>query len=248
MSTTWNPSDKAASVTLSNTDRTATSSGIGSWVGFRAVDYNQSGYAYFEVSPGNTNQIVVGVANSTWNVNNFPGNDVNSVGFFNVDGTVHINAATVATYGPLAGTSSSDHFCIAVDATYFWVRKNGGNWNNSGTADPATATGGIAHGLTGNIYPVGGCFSAGCNQTAYFEAGQWAQSAPTGFTEFGDFTGDPEISQQYAIVVHEPDPPQNQQQIRISQQYIIVAHSPTAEPPSGAFRYHQPIINLDDGP
>jgi hypothetical protein len=44
--------------------------------------------------------------------------------------------------------------CVDIDARLFWLRVSAGNWNGSGTANPATGVGGInIAAMTGTLYP-----------------------------------------------------------------------------------------------
>lgn len=88
--------------------------------------------------------------------------------------------------------SAGDSFTFAIDFTNktYWCRRNGGNWNGSGTADPATNTGGISFAsyLGTDVYVVpvvafgsnagGGNASVSCNFGATAISGL---TAPSGF-------------------------------------------------------------------
>jgi hypothetical protein len=76
--------------------------------------------------------------------------------------------------------------CIAVDvgAQLFWARIDGGNWNASGTANPATGAGGISFSYMNASNPVAPAFvasDAAFSGTANFGATSYAQTPPTGF-------------------------------------------------------------------
>jgi hypothetical protein len=74
---------------------------------------------------------------------------------------------------------------VAFDATakLIWFRRNTGSWNGSGTADPATATGGVSFSaLTGPFYAVVTSGKVGTSNTANFGASTFAQPVPSGFT------------------------------------------------------------------
>lgn len=82
-------------------------------------------------------------------------------GTHNPDGTVY-NGTSFASIGSLGGSYTTDdkvRMCIDATARRVWFRKNNaGNWNNSGTANPATGVGGLAMhaSLTGAIHAVVG--------------------------------------------------------------------------------------------
>ena len=112
------------------------------------------------------------------------GYDVNSYGYYNDSGAVFNNGSTIDTYAPFGNINDNISFALDVANAKFWVRVNGGNWNNSGLANPATNTGGLAFSLTTPIYPAfifrsgNGAFST----TANFISSSWLYSAPAGFS------------------------------------------------------------------
>lgn len=148
--TTWNSADKHASLTLSNGDRTATSS-AGAPIYVRSVAGKSSGKWYAEVigtfaSAGNDD--AVGVATSSQSLSAYvKGSDTTGIikylGFNQVAGNDN-----AATYG--AASNSNDIIMIAVDFTNdkLWFGVNG-TWYESG--NPATNTGGLNM-ITGTVY------------------------------------------------------------------------------------------------
>jgi hypothetical protein len=182
--TTWNPSDKNASITLSGGNLTAASS-AGSFVSLRAIASHSTGKFYREntvVQSANPNNINAGgIANSTAGLSNYMGVDTNSVSIFGAGGVFlnNVNIATVAAYGV------GDVLCDAVDlgALLIWFRTNGGLWNNSGTANPATGAGGISiASLAGGPYLPSASMDTTIDiMTANFGATAYAQSVPSGF-------------------------------------------------------------------
>ena len=83
--------------------------------------------------------------------NGYPGNDTNSIGFSD-DGNYYYNGASVQSGLPT--WTSGDIIDIAISAGQsWWIRVNGGNWNNNPAANPTTgANGSVLNGLT-NFYP-----------------------------------------------------------------------------------------------
>ena len=81
----------------------------------------------------------------------YPGNDTQSIGF-NAIGDYYYNGAIVQSGLPT--WTNGDTIDIAIAAgQYWWLRVNGGNWNNNPAANPTTgASGSILNGLT-NYYP-----------------------------------------------------------------------------------------------
>ncbi len=82
----------------------------------------------------------------------FPGNDAYSLGF-NSAGVYYYNGSVSSTGFPTFGDGDIIDVCIS-HGQYWWIRVNGGNWNNDPSANPSTNSGGI--GMNGLIdyYPV----------------------------------------------------------------------------------------------
>jgi hypothetical protein len=86
----------------------------------------------------------------------------------------------------------NDRICVAVDPAsgLYWARLNNGNWNNSGTADPATGTGGYAFAgsMSGVTDITFAAYSANPSNAlrSCFDSGQWSYSAPSGFSALSD--------------------------------------------------------------
>jgi len=97
--------------------------------------------------------IGVGLTNMNYSgpFNGYPGNDVNSIGFSD-DGNYYFNGSSVQSGLPT--WTSGDIIDIVISSgQYWWIRVNGGNWNNNPSANPTTgANGSVLNGLT-NFYP-----------------------------------------------------------------------------------------------
>ena len=98
----------------------------------------------------------IGVGKTTMNYQGnpyggYPGNDTQSIGF-NAIGEYYYNGSVVQSGLPT--WTSGDIIDIAIShGQYWWIRVNGGNWNNNPAANPATLNGGLTmNGLT-NYYP-----------------------------------------------------------------------------------------------
>jgi hypothetical protein len=154
---------KGGDITLSNNNQTAT----------QIFGYQQS--VLGETIISGTNQVMfsvlcnllapsvlvdshfVGVGTTSMNYQGnpyggYPGNDTQSIGF-NAIGQYYYNGSVVASGLPT--WTDGDTIDIAIShGQYWWIRVNGGNWNNNPSANPTTLTGGLTmNGLT-NYYPV----------------------------------------------------------------------------------------------
>ena len=106
------------------------------------------------------------------------------VEYFN-DGNIYQNGGSLL--GGMPTYVSGDVIDMAVDITnrLIWFRKNGGNWNNSGTADPATGAGGVTYAaITGAVFAAIETRTAGMTVTANFGATAYGYAAPTGFSDW----------------------------------------------------------------
>jgi hypothetical protein len=97
----------------------------------------------------------IGVGLTTMNYsgpfNGYPGNDTNSIGFSD-DGKYYYNGSVVSSGLPT--WTNGDTLDIAIShGQYWWIRVNGGDWNNNPSADPTSLANGLTmNGLT-NYYP-----------------------------------------------------------------------------------------------
>jgi SPRY domain len=186
---TWNPSDKSANIALSNGNLTATPSGasVTSVRGF----VPQASKFYFEVtcSTNVTGGSGIGIASSTANLGMIWTNCLQAafVSPSSTTGNIFVNSTTAVAN--LGGFAVNDIVCVAADLTNkrIWFRKNGGNWNNSGTANPATNVGGIDISVvfaSVPAYPLA-TFAASVvlSRTANFGASAFAQTIPSGFSD-----------------------------------------------------------------
>jgi hypothetical protein len=82
----------------------------------------------------------------------YPGNDTNSIGFSD-DGKYYFNGNIVQSGLPT--WTDGDIIDIAIaSGQYWWIRVNGGDWNNDPSANPTTGSGGsLLNGII-NPYPV----------------------------------------------------------------------------------------------
>jgi len=180
----WNSLDKTTSITLSNNNLTATSTAGSAWV--RSVTGRSSGKYYYE-----------GTLNNTWNGNSgiglttstsTPTSGAISTPFTGASGFggCYVNGVSSGNLGSLV---SGNIVGIAADltASLIWLRVSpSGNWNGSGTANPATGTGGISFSaLTGVLFPVFAAYASPDAVTANFGASAFSGTIPSGFTAWG---------------------------------------------------------------
>jgi hypothetical protein len=143
VTTTWDPATKTANITLSGGDLSAAHGATSGYGGAQATVSKSSGSYYYEytITGGATANHTPGLIASGGALNQYLAWNFNrGVGYDPSTGAVSVRDVVIGT---AATASSSAVLGIAVDATskLFWIRVNGGNWNNSGTANPATSTG-----------------------------------------------------------------------------------------------------------
>ncbi len=180
---TWNPAD-LTSVTLSGNNLIATAnsgtSGVRAYIGL------SSGKYYWEetwnVINGSGTEIGVATAAATLNGNGIAGQAV-VTNAKTASGEIWVNG--VDSTKSLGIQSAGNVIGIAIDITggLIWFRNApSGNWNGSGTADPATGVGGISiSSLATPLYPLAGFTFANDKITANFGATAFTGAVPAGF-------------------------------------------------------------------
>lgn len=177
----WNPVDLLA-ITLSGGNLIATSTGAGSVRGLSALT---TGKYYWECTVNTWSQAStsVGVASPTAVLSNFVTTGFQSAMAY-LSGALSVNSVTQS--GSLGARSSGDIIGIAVDGTahLIWFRvAPSGNWNGSGTANPATGVGGFnIAGLGSTVFPAFGQATSGQSATANFGATAFTGTVPSGFS------------------------------------------------------------------
>ena len=185
----WNTNDKSSSITLANVDKKATiASATASGVRSSTLHLNgDTGafYAEFVIDDAlSGSNPSVGIRSTS----GVPG--TSSAPYVTVagnNGNILLNgSATGSTFGVAFATG--DVLCIAWNSgtERIWFRLNGGNWNNDGSANPATSTNGIdisvAEGLYLGLYFQGAIASRAV--TIRTEAAEYTQTPPSGFTSW----------------------------------------------------------------
>ncbi len=166
----WNPADKDATVTLSNTDHTASTSTAAA--GVRAVTGHSSGHYYFEfqsTTPGG-NGSLIGLGLITALMSFAGPND--SWGYFFGDGRKINNPSGSGVYGPVSGVGD-----------IIGVEYNNGDitfWKNGASLGTAFT------GVVGALYPMW-CFYASGLHDAVINTGDtvFAYSLPSGASAWG---------------------------------------------------------------
>jgi hypothetical protein len=185
--TTWNPADSGTKVALSGGNLTAAHTSTTGVAIVRSVASHSTGQFYWEITVNTTGAATlgIGIANATKNLNTtFLGGTTDGVGYYS-NGGVSYNSATAQT---IQTFTSGDVVGVAIDIANkgLWIRKNGGNWNNSGTANPVTNTGSITNSNTFLVWNAA-VFAAvdveGTTDsvTANFGATAYGTAAPAGF-------------------------------------------------------------------
>jgi len=168
--------------TVSNGGQTLTRNATGDSNGMSfAIPLVTTGTWYFEINVSSASDSF-GIANfneSYWSPI-WPGGSPLSLGWSAA--TVFNNSASIATIATLVAGIVGCAFDLIDHLIYF--RNTNGLWNNSGTANPVTNTGGIAIPstvYTGGVYPVAKLQTLADTGNVGFAASSWVYPAPVGF-------------------------------------------------------------------
>ena len=155
------PTYKGVDIALSNNNQTASQIFSYQQTVLGETIISGSNQVMFSVKYTSTNPSVgvgghfIGVGLTTMNYSGpfdgYPGNDIYSIGFSD-DGNYYYNGSVVVS--DLPTWTDGDIIDIATArGQYWWIRVNGGVWNNNPSANPTTNRGGaLMNGLT-NFYP-----------------------------------------------------------------------------------------------
>ena len=196
--TTWNPSDKSAGITLSGGNLVATASSTGGTYSVRATNSITSGKHYFEITVDICSAAVyigvgtaalslasnVGVTGSGWSINNSGNKYKGSSG----------------AYGPPYNTFT-DHDIVQVaidyDAGKIWWTYNGHAWPISG--NPATGANPAWDNVDEECFPM---VSLGADRkvTVNFGATAFAYTPPTGYNVSETIIAVPAIAEAATFV------------------------------------------------
>ncbi|MCK5200307.1 MAG: hypothetical protein KAR21_18245, partial [Spirochaetales bacterium] len=178
--TTYNPSDKSAQIVLSNGNLTATNSASSDAASVRSVLGKLSGKYYWEVtiSESVTEFLKIGIGNSSANIEDFPGKNINSYGH-GAGGGKYYND-NWQEYGDSFTEGDTVSIALDMDNGKVWWAKNG-VWQASG--DPASGTNEAFSGINGTFYSMDSPgFTSGESVTANFGMSSFLYSVPSGFT------------------------------------------------------------------
>ena len=190
VTTTWNPADKSANITLSNGNLTAAiSANADSAVRSTTSKAAGSGKYYFEVTvTGTLANTGIGVASPTAVLSSVHNTVTQAAAAFTGPGSAFINGSNVGF--ALGGFVTGNVACVAVDLVNnrIWFRRNAGNWNDSGTANPATNVGGYSISAlftSASAYGLVTMGNTALQDNVNFGATAFAQTIPSGFVAWG---------------------------------------------------------------
>jgi hypothetical protein len=196
MTQQWNSGHACANIALSGSPLLSVSitGSFGNNSPVYATEYVSSGFFYWEVSFPVFAGIGIGTAAETVALGDFIGKTGNlSIGWSagsGGSGNVFLNGSAIANVAQTGAVGG--YGCIALDATngliYFRNNTNGtGLWNDSGSANPSTQTGGISIAAVlanGSVTPGCWLFNAGDTAVGDFAPSSWQGTAPSGFGPF----------------------------------------------------------------
>lgn len=167
----WDPSNKGSSVTLSNSDRTASATAaLGTARGTQAR--NASGDWYFEVvaSGPSTPVALIGLVQPGADLNSYPGNDANGWAFYTQDGSKYNNGAS----GYSSGSANNEVIGVRLHGGTITIYKSG------------SSAGSMFTGLSGDFYPAWGSGTSGVGtRSATIHTGNTIVYLPSGSTAWG---------------------------------------------------------------
>ena len=182
--TTWSTSDYSGSAAFSNGDLTVTNSGGGEARGRATLSRSTGKYHFEGVCDTGGNPVGLGLSLSSFSA--YFGDGTTSVGYYGQNGEVSFNSTALAT---ISTYTTGDVIAVEVDLDndLIWFAKNAGDWNGSGTADPATGTGGLSYAAmsAGSLYPTWYMGAASAAYTLRVTSAAFTRSVSSGFSEWG---------------------------------------------------------------
>jgi hypothetical protein len=181
----------SAGVVVSNGNLTVTHGTNNTGVGVNSTAFLVAGKWYFEVTlQGVVNGgDALGIMLSTGTFNNVVSGTNSTVVL--LGGTSNVWSNNANTSMNLGSPSVGDVFGVAIDlnAKLAWFRRNNGNWNASGTANPATGTGGAT--IAGGAFAPVVAFVSGATtdaMTANFGQSAYSGTPPSGFANWNGWS------------------------------------------------------------
>ena len=155
------PTYKGVDIALSNNNQTASQIFSYQQTVLGETIISGSNQVMFSVKYTSTNPSVgvgghfIGVGLTTMNYSGpfdgYPGNDIYSIGFSD-DGNYYYNGSVEQSGLPTWTDGDIIDIATARDQ-YWWIRVNGGNWNNKPSANPTTFSNGLTMNELTNFYP-----------------------------------------------------------------------------------------------
>lgn len=181
--TTWDPANTQSSNNLTGANLTLTknTSSNGPARSLAQITSKTHWEITISVAGGAATDYNPGLCNGSMAISSaeFLGKDTNSVGY-NLNGNVLYNNATLTTI-ETAAQGNTLVFEFDPTAKLLWIANGSGNWNNSGTANPATGVGGISLALAGPYYAAWNSDLVGNAGVANFGASAFVRTPSSGF-------------------------------------------------------------------
>lgn len=159
----WNPADKATTVTLSNSDATATVAPAGT-TSVRGTGGKATGKWFYEVLVGGGEYNAIGLGKNTSDINSYPGSDATSASYYSLG--LKFGGTSAGSNGASYGSGASIGVAFDGDAQTVTFFKNGVQQGSptslqSGTYYPMVGNGGGGSPTVVTLqdtpaYPIGG--------------------------------------------------------------------------------------------
>lgn len=162
---TWNPSDKGTNITLSNSNKTVVNT-TAWWQMVRSTIWESSWKWYWEVTANSSISMIMGIANSSWNLLSYVGSDAN--GWWWSEISMKYNNWSGTAYWTNYITNDVIGIALDMDAgTITYYKNNVSQWT-------------AFTGLTGTIYAAVGSINSS-QTTTNFGATALTYSPPAWF-------------------------------------------------------------------
>lgn len=196
---TWDPDNKATSITLSEDNLTAGTITT-AWLSVRSATGKSEGKFYFELelTTSVTNNNMGGVVGAAALLTTYIG--ASSVGWaYNMAGGNKWNDDVQTAYGSSLVAGDILGVAVDMDSGKIWFALNN-VWQDSGA--PEAGTGSAFDNLSGEVFPAGSVYSLGNELTISGVENTLAYAPPTGFSEWAT----PEVRVINGVVTEESVP------------------------------------------